>query len=219
MGFIAEIRVVHDELPLASTIAAHPAITIRYEYTVRTERPIAFVSAFGDEHRALGGAMVADPTVSAPERVATFENRTIYRVTLETDREIVPGCCGELGLFVFTITSGERGWIVRTHVPDRDTLTAFREYCRDRGISFRVSQLYDSSASDDGTYFLTERQHEILVMAYYGGYYDIPRVITQDDLAERLDISDSAVSQRLRRAVAELIEATLDSDRMPGRHD
>lgn len=217
MGFIAEIRVDHDELPLAPTIAAHPDVTIRFEYAVRTGRTVAFVSVFGDDHDhdAIEASMAADETISAPERVATFENRAIYRVTLETDREIVPGRCGERGLFVFTVTSGTRGWVLRVHAPNRETLIDFRKYCYHRGVSFRMTQLHDSSATDDGTYALTEQQHEILAMAYFGGYYDIPREITQDDLAERLGISDSAVSQRLRRAVAELIAATIENDRTP----
>ncbi|RQG99355.1 helix-turn-helix domain-containing protein [Natrarchaeobius oligotrophus] len=215
MGFIAEIRLVHDELPLASTIAAHRSVTIRYEYALSTDRPTAFVSLFGDEHASIEASMDEDPTVSNHMRVATFANRTIHRVVLDTDRRIVPDRCGECGSFVFTITSGERGWVVRIHFPDRESLTELRRYCRDRGISFRVTQLYDSTSSDDGTYVLTERQHEILSMAYYGGYYDVPRAMTQDDLAERLGVSDSAVSQRLRRAVAELIEASLETDRTP----
>ena len=215
MGFIAKICLCHDELPLAPTIAAHPDATIRYEYAVGSDRPMAFVSVFGDACAAVESSMTADATVSALERVAAFGNRSIYRLTLETDRRLVPDQYAERGVFVFTATSGERGWVLRLHAPSREALVDFRWYCYHRGVSFRMTQLYDSSATDDGTYFLTEQQHEILAMAYLGGYYDIPRAITQDDLAERLGISDSAVSQRLRRAVAELVAATLENDRTP----
>lgn len=216
MGFIAEVHLVHDDLALAPTIAHAPDVTLRHEYEATTaDRTVQFVSTFSDDYALLEEAMDADHTISDPTRVATFENRAIYRVTLETDLEIVPDQCAEGGLFVFTITSAERGWTARVHLPDRDALTAFRAWSRDHGISFRVTQLYDLSASDAGTYFLTEQQHEILLMAYYAGYFDIPRGITQDGLAERLEISDSAVSQRIRRAVSELIAATLENDRTP----
>lgn len=216
MGFIAEVHLVHDDLALAPTIARYPDVTIRYEYeATTTDRTLQFVSVFSDEYAHLERAMDEDPTVSNPTRVATFENRAIYRVTVETAVEIVPDRCAESGLFVFTMTSAERGWIARVHLPDRDALTAFRTWSRDRGVSFRVTQLYDLSVSDNGTYFLTEQQHEILLMAYYAGYFDIPRGITQDGLADRLEISDSAVSQRIRRAVSELIAATLENDRTP----
>ncbi|AFO58941.1 MULTISPECIES: helix-turn-helix domain-containing protein [unclassified Natrinema] len=216
MGFIAAVHLVHDELPLVPTIARCADATLRYEYGATTKKHcFRFVSAFGDERAALESAMAADPTVSNPTRVATFENRAVYRVAVDSDLEIVPDRCIEDGLFVFTVTSDDGGWLARVHLPDRGALAAFRTHCRDRGISFRVTQLYDSSATDDRTYSLTERQHEILTMAYYAGYFEVPRRATQDDLAARLGISDSAVSQRIRRAVSELIATTLENDRTP----
>lgn len=218
MGFIAEVHLVHDELALAPTIANHPGTTFRYEYETSTDgRRFQFVSVFSDDEAALEESMAADPTVSDPTRIATFENRTIFRIALETELAVLPDWGSGHGLFVFTVTSGERGWVARVYLPNRDALIAFRARCRDRGISFRVTQLYDTSVSDSGTFHLTDQQHEILMMAYYGGYFDIPRGITQDDLAERLGISDSAVSQRLRRAIAELIAATIENDRMPNQ--
>lgn len=216
MGFIAVVHLVHDELPLVPTIEHCSDVTLRYEYgTTIGEQHLQFVSAFGVENEVLEAAMTADPTVSNAICVATFENRAVYRVTVETDLEIVPARCVEDGVFTFRIMSAEGGWIARVHLPDRDALSAFRHRARDRGISFRVNNLYDSSVSDEQTYFLTEQQHEILIMAYYAGYFDVPRRATQDDLACRLDISDSAVSQRIRRAVSELIAATLENDRAP----
>ncbi|SEV98903.1 helix-turn-helix domain-containing protein [Natrinema salifodinae] len=214
MGFIAEVHLGHDELPLVPTIERCPDVALRYEYgATPSERRVRFVSAFGGEYEALEAAMRSDPTVSNPTRVATFENRAIYRVRVDTDLEIVPDRCADQGLFVFTVTSGTEGWVTRVYLPDRDALSAFRTECRNRDISFRINQLYDSSVSDDRTYFLTDRQHEILTTAYYAGYFEVPRGATQDDLAGRLDISDSAVSQRLRRAIAELIGATLANGR------
>jgi predicted DNA binding protein len=101
------------------------------------------------------------------------------------------------------------------YLPDRAALTVFREECRDRGVSFRVRELRESNSDDDAAYFLTDQQHETLLLAYYAGYYDIPRGVSQGDLASQLDISTSAVSQRLRRAVAELIAATIETSRAP----
>ncbi|MHC3436829.1 helix-turn-helix domain-containing protein [Natrialbaceae archaeon A-gly3] len=214
MGFVANVSLVHPDLVLAPTIETHPAVTIRHEYEITSsETDLCFVSVFGGQYAAIEEAMERDHTITQPTRVATFENRAIYRVTVETDLEVVPHRCAADGAFVFKITSGERGWVIRVHMPDRDALTDFREYCRNRSISFRVNQLYESTASDDGIYYLTEQQHEILSMAYYEGYYDIPRRASQNDLAGQLGISDSAVSQRLRRAVSELIAATLEDDR------
>ena len=220
MGFVTEVRLAHPDLLLAPTIEAHPDVTIRYEYdVVSDDTNLCFVSVFDADSPEFEEALADDHTVSNPTRVATFANRVVYRLTVDTSLEIVPNRCGECGLFVFKITSDGRGWAPRVYVPDRDVLASFREHCRDHGISFRVDKLYELTPTDDRSYFLTERQHEILLLAYYAGYYDIPRAVSQDYLADRLNISGSAVSQRLRRAVAELIAATLENDRMPGEYE
>lgn len=213
MGFILEARLSHRNLVLMPTIEAVSGVTMRYEYAAPATDTSLFISVFGGEYEAVERALEADHTVSDSVRIATFANRAIYRVTTESALDPVPPRCSEEGLFVFKITSGDQGWIVRTYLPDREALAVFRESCRDRGISFRVRQLQESEPSDDATYFLTEQQHEILLLAYYAGYYDIPRRVSQGDLADQLDISTSAVSQRLRRAVAELVATTLESNR------
>ena len=216
MGLVTEVRLAHDELVLVPTIERHPEATIIYEYEVTTdEGRLCFVSVFGDGQDDLGAAMATDPTVSNPTRVASFANRTVYRVTVETDLEIVPDTCADHGVFVLKIRSDTSGWVARIHLQDRAALSVFRNCCRDRAVSFRVKELYEATPTDDGTYFLTERQHEILLMAYYAGYYEIPRSISQRHLAEHLGVSTSAVSQRLRRAVSDLIAATIDGDRTP----
>lgn len=215
MGFIAELQLVHEDLPLAPTIERRPDAMLQSEYVARTaERTFQFVSVYGGEYATLEDAMAADHTVSDPTRVATFEDRAIYRVIRETDLAIVPDRCAADEVFAFAITSADRGWTVRVHLPDRSSLSAFRTWCADRNVSFHVSQLQDTSSADDRRYALTERQREILLMAYYAGYFDIPRTATQEDLAQRLGISDSAVSQRVRRAVSELIAATIVNERL-----
>ncbi|OVE84051.1 helix-turn-helix domain-containing protein [Natronolimnobius baerhuensis] len=217
MGFIADVRLTHDELPLVPTMKRQPDLTLRREYeTTSNGTQMQFVSVFGDETDALEEVLADDATISAATKVATFGQRSIYRLTIDTHLEIVPGQCSECGIFVFTATSTNAAWSVRLYLPDRESLAAIRHWYRDHGVSFRVTKLCESGATDEGTYFLTDNQREILLLAYEAGYFDVPRDITQDDLAERLDVTDSAVSQQLRRAISMLIAATLENDRTAG---
>ncbi|SFS53327.1 helix-turn-helix domain-containing protein [Halostagnicola kamekurae] len=216
MGFISEVHVVHDDLLLVPTIKRHPEATIKYKHdTVVDGSRLYFVSVFTEDYDALEETMVTDETVAASERVATFENRAIYRVTADAGPDIVPDACIKRGIYVFSIVSGDPGWIVRLHLPDRSALADFQEYCREYGVSFRIKQLYESTASTGESYLLTEQQREILSIAYFSGYYDIPRSVSQDYLAERLEISNSAVSQRLRRAIAQLLRVVLEEQQRP----
>jgi DNA-binding CsgD family transcriptional regulator len=52
---------------------------------------------------------------------------------------------------------------------------------------------------------LTEKQREVLIAAYKFGYYEIPRKITSEELARKLNLVDSTVVEHLRKAEQRLI--------------
>lgn len=56
---------------------------------------------------------------------------------------------------------------------------------------------------------LTNRQKEILQIALAAGYYDIPRRVTQRDLATELGLSRGTIGDHLRRAEAKIIRSIL----------
>ncbi len=61
---------------------------------------------------------------------------------------------------------------------------------------------------------ITPKQWEALALAFEEGYYDRPRDADLESLAAELEISKSAVSQRLRAAEATLIESIV-TERQP----
>ena len=87
----------------------------------------------------------------------------------------------------------------------------FQEVLRD-GISAQFGHLeeanrwaYDSLAGVS----LSEEQRLTLQTAAENGYYEIPRQITLDELAKKMDLPRSTVSYRLRRAEADLTKGYL----------
>jgi predicted DNA binding protein len=52
---------------------------------------------------------------------------------------------------------------------------------------------------------LPNEQHRTLALAVEQGYFETPREVTLDELAEQLDAPRSTVSYRLRRAVGEVV--------------
>ena len=59
---------------------------------------------------------------------------------------------------------------------------------------------------------LTDRQRTALLTAFERGYYDIPRSVTTQDIANELEISHQALSERFRRAHKELVAADLPTE-------
>jgi len=58
---------------------------------------------------------------------------------------------------------------------------------------------------------LTERQCEILKSAFYGGYYETPRQVKGQDIAESFGISGPAVYNHLQAAHRALLSVVFDS--------
>jgi hypothetical protein len=72
--------------------------------------------------------------------------------------------------------------------------------------------LHTPTAPGAGPWFgLTPEQRTTLVSAVHGGYYDIPRGMSTQDLADEYDISDQAITERLRRGIASLVTHTLSA--------
>jgi HTH DNA binding domain len=74
------------------------------------------------------------------------------------------------------------------------------------GQKFKILSLTDARFSPDSIlHRLTERQRRILSAAYTHGYYDVPRRIDSEELAEKLDIVKSTLVEHLRKAEKRLI--------------
>lgn len=72
------------------------------------------------------------------------------------------------------------------------------------------------SASQDHQPVMTHRQHEVAAAALSEGYFEVPRRTRLQDLAENLDTSVGGLSEMLRRAQANLLEAYLETHPAPG---
>jgi len=101
-------------------------------------------------------------------------------------------------------------------LPDREALIELLSALETRELSVvtrdirRQGESIEQSVQIDlGT--LTTKQRRALELALRNGYYERPREIDLATLAERLGISKSAVSQRLRSAERKLIEDALQS--------
>ncbi|ELY80536.1 helix-turn-helix domain-containing protein [Natrinema pallidum] len=210
-GIVAQLRLDHAALFLRPTLRDAPAVTVEPAYwtTIEPGRTVVFVTVYGRDFDPFETALTADPTVTDPVLVDRYSDSRVYRVTL-TDRAVtVTAETAALGGRLLDLSSSRDGWLVQLRFPDRERLVAFNDYCREHEISVTVDHLRVSDDESEGVVALTDKQQALLTVAHEEGYFDVPRGISQDELAERLDVSKSAVSQRLRRAIGELCAAAL----------
>lgn len=81
------------------------------------------------------------------------------------------------------------------------------------GIDVRLKQLRGYRVEETIIDALTERQREILEVAFDRGYYDVPRTATTKEIAGEVNLDDSTVSEHLRRAERNLIGMALGRSR------
>lgn len=91
-------------------------------------------------------------------------------------------------------------------VPHRSMLAPVVERLRETGSDVSVYRILAAGDGEDDCPALTEKQRETLQLAIEYGYYDQPRGATLADIADELDITTSAASQRLTSAQRRLIE-------------
>lgn len=86
----------------------------------------------------------------------------------------------------------------------------FLERLEERGISYRVVSATDASFLPDSPLnCLTDKQRNVLISAFKLGYYDLPRKINSDQLANQLNIVNSTLIEHIRKAERRMLAEML----------
>ena len=206
---------------LRTALAAVPELDVSVEQqTLRDSKPFAlalWVSGGGFE--AFEAGLADDATVAAATVLAEVGDHRLYQVELTEsgERYMTYHAWADLDSVFVSADWAGHGWWVRIRFPDRDCLRQYVEYCEERGLTFDLRQLYDARGPESDSFGLTDPQRETLRTAAEMGYYEVPRRVELEDLAEVLGVSRQAVSERLRRATGTLVCATVFRDDAPTR--
>lgn len=216
-GILADIQLEHDSLPLMSALHESTGIHVDPDYwttDAESTHQCLFCTASHDdgEFDSFEAVLKDDTTVWTFECLEQYETRRVYRI--ETTDDIVQPLplTAAAGGHVVDQRVDATGWHLSLRFSGRDALLSFNAACSDVGIDVRVHKLRHTDTDGNAFVGLTEKQQDILTTAYEGGYFDVPRNMSQDELADQLGVSKSAVSQRVRRALEQLISSTLTSE-------
>ncbi|WP_114576119.1 helix-turn-helix domain-containing protein [Saliphagus sp. LR7] len=208
MATIAEFHVSAEDTALGESFERCPDLTCELERVVESAWPGVWLAGADDDE--IAAALEADPTVEEFERVSGDDDRTLYELEFaEAVCSVVEMVLDEGGTLVSAKAENGR-WAVRMRFRDREQLRTVYERLREHGVDVEIghlSELTDSSWEEIG---LTAQQYDSLVAAIRRGYFEIPRKVSMQELAEELEISHQALSERLRRAYGTLARAELD---------
>ncbi|WP_254531168.1 bacterio-opsin activator domain-containing protein [Natrinema gelatinilyticum] len=202
--------------------------------TVDGARPDA-VAAAADELVAVDGARVIsfdrDAGDSADARGSDGNNE------LGSESEVGDGVGGailvDLSRPVFALQLADHGVVVRSVEATPSSTRVVVDVPRSvdaresanivsrvfSGVELQSKQTVEQTTSGDFHTDLrdrlTERQLEVVRLAYYGGYFESPREQSGEDIAETLDISPAAFYRHVRTVQRKLFESIFDEITLP----
>lgn len=220
MTVIASIEVAAEDFTLGGALAANPGIEVRLERVIPIGSTfIPYFWAKDDSVEAIEQALAAEADIESFRVVDSVDSESLIRVEWEEDLDGLLDALAATDATILEAIGEAETWRFQLRFPDHESLTAFYRQCVDRGISLDVQSVHNPGIPESVEFGLdiTDAQREALLMALERGYFDVPRQVNLTGLAEEMDVSDTAVSQRIRRGITGLLMATLSNSEKPSR--
>ncbi|UWG48521.1 Transcriptional regulator, contains HTH domain [Halanaeroarchaeum sp. HSR-CO] len=210
MNVIVELSIPSHEFELGRILTMEGDTNIVLETLVPLGgRSVPFFRVQG-ARESFESAVSEHRTVSDIQVVSANGEETIYALDWDASDDAFFGGIMATKATILEARGIERNWRFELRFPSHDALSTFQDYCIDHGIAIEVLGLYNPTDPDAGPWYgLTTMQRTALSRAVEAGYYSIPREISTQELAAEFDISDQAMTERLRRAIINLVENTL----------
>lgn len=214
MSLIAELRLTDAQMVLLPSLKAAPGMTIEREWATAADRasdPVLFVWASGGDFEQFEAALPDDPTINEHERIDVEDGKRLYRVVVNRDGETTnPSPIDrQTGASRLSIKTTAEGATLKVRLPDREALTEYIDLLRENGFTVKLLRAHPADHVPEQEYDLSEKQAEALREALAAGYFEVPRETDLGRLAERFDISEQALSERLRRGISSVLAVTV----------
>ncbi|QCW02822.1 helix-turn-helix domain-containing protein [Natrinema pallidum] len=219
MGLVAEFDIHCPALPLVGVARAAPEATIVLALQFNHgDRPLFITTVTDGSRTAVEAALTDADDVDEWTVIGTADSTRRYQAVpaLSLADQLGDHIDDLAGLKALATTEAtiERievtpdGWCQSGWFATRAAFDEFSSFWQ-QNAGFRLSRLTHDGASEPPGDGLSDRQREALRTAYEMGYFDVPRQTSLKAIGTELDISASAVSERLRRAQTSLIEETV----------
>ena len=219
MSLVAIARIPAEEFALSRTLNVLSGAEFECERVVETGDGVVMPLLWtrGAEREELETAFDDDPTVDNWELFVDLDDRWLYRMDWIDHVQILFYMLTNTGATVLDMHGVGDEWMLRILFPEGDHLDDTREFCYDHDLTFDVVSTREMEREPSGRFGLTKEQIQALRAACLAGYFEIPRRATLEEVAEDLDISHQALSERLRRGHNALIQDTVLIGPLPER--
>lgn len=211
MSVVGEFTIPAESFVLEHALSTAPDITLEADRlaTHSPDEVFPYFWAIGGDLELFQQALEDDPTTTAVSVAEETDKEVLYRLEWQRDVLDLIQQMIDHHAAISEAKAQDGQWHLRLRFTDEQLVSKFQSYFQEHGHHFEVHNLVHPSQPRQREYGLTPEQYTALVTAVKGGYFNIPRATSIDELSESLGISGNAVSQRLRRGTDAVLRSAL----------
>lgn len=208
MSVILTVALPASEFDIGRVIEAVDGVHIELESIVPLgDQAMPILEVHDCEHESFARRLDEHDAVASVVAIDQSEDIATYAVEWSADLDSFYQALSDHHASILQAIKAGEQWEFDLRFPSHQALTAFHDQIDEDEIRLEVRRVSQSNQPEfDPQSRLSPAQQEALELAISEGYYSIPRTTTTAELGETLGISDQAVVERLRRAMAALGE-------------
>lgn len=209
MAVIADFRLTDGDLPILETLTDSSGVTVTLDTMVPLGTELVpYVWVEGD-HDAFERSLQTDARVESVTTEGAAGDRVLYHTRWGSEVHETVQHLGNSDPTLLRATGDDAGWRYRLRFSSHDDVAQYVNDTGDAGLEAEVQRLVTLGYAEDSERVsgLSRKQREAVELAAERGYFETPRRVTMTELAEELDISQQAVSSRIRRGVNKIVLA------------
>lgn len=211
METVVDATIPTDRFVLEETIERVPDVEFEFVRLAvhSSDSTMPFLWGSTGEPDRLDAALQDDPSTEGVSCLSRGDGRGLYSIDWTERAACLIDGFAETGGSVLDVRGTADQWTIQTLFPDRATASeTFQAWCDD-GINPSLSRISNFSCREGGSMGLSATQHSTIAKAFETDYYTVPRGTTLEELATDFEVSHQALSERLRRGHAHLVERML----------
>ncbi|WP_331234827.1 helix-turn-helix domain-containing protein [Natronorarus salvus] len=203
MATIAEFTLPVDGFVLDETIQEGSIAEIEVERVAAhgSDYVMSYSWLTAEDFDRMNRLLEADSSIDSFELLSTTDSDTrLYRMGWGERIELLIQIMTERNSAILSAVASEGEWHFRVLFPEREALSRVAESAEELDAHLEVITTYSMDDEHEGRFGLSDSQYELLELATERGYYDVPREVTLEELAEEFESTHQSLSERLRRA-------------------
>lgn len=212
MAKVVGLTIPAEQFALSETFESIPD-AIAETVPVAAHAPqgsMSVLSVTSSMSEQLDNELRADESTKEVSTLSQSLDQRLYRIAWQPQVQSVLRVFLQSAGFLLCGWGSADQWTLRFLFPDQQPVSVICENWRDYGIDPSIERVV-GVAGEVGFpgMELSQCQHDTLLRAYEMDYYDVPRGATLECVANDLQVSHQALSERLRRGHRNLIQKTL----------